>query len=225
MAREQSLELPHSSSRSVSREHALDPVLLRLQSKVIQPSSIGQKRGQPRQVGQRRTAPQRERVIQRGDGNGRINRERPPGIPDERIEPARVELCRSHHQHVSRWATLQSLFAERPAKVRHVRVQRVASLIGRLLAPHLVDQHLGRHHLIGPQQQRAEHGSLLSPSQRQRAAPGIHLERAENPEQEISVPRHLHHHNLEYAAQRSLKERPPSQAPPRIPRRGYVRWW
>ena len=46
---------------------ALDPVLLSLESKVVEPSSLGHQRGLVGEVGKSRPTPKRQRVVERAD--------------------------------------------------------------------------------------------------------------------------------------------------------------
>ena len=65
--------------------------------------------------------------------------------------------------------------AEAPPEIRYVGLQGVAGLPGRLVTPDLVDQDLGRHHLVGAHQEVGEDGALFWPAERQRAISRVDL--------------------------------------------------
>ena len=77
---------------------------------------------------------------------------------------------------------LDAVVAERLPEVRDIGLDDVPRLLGRLLAPDLVDQGLGGHELVRADEQMREDRALLGPAERDRAAPRVHLERPQDAE-------------------------------------------
>ena len=77
--------------------------------------------------------------------------------------------------------------ADRLPQVRDVALEHGLGAAGDLLAPELVDQSCGRHHLTDVEGENRQYGALLRPPERERAPVHLYVERAEDPD----VERHL----------------------------------
>ena len=117
------------------------------------------------------------------DGRLRVDGQEPPRVAKERPEARGIELRWLGPEHVASPASLEPLGAQRLAQVRGVALQGVPNGLGRLLAPYLVDQHVGRYQVVGAQEQVGEDRSLLGSPECDRAVPVLDdLDRAEDPE-------------------------------------------
>ena len=135
------------------------------------------------QVGQGRPAPHREGVLERGDRDLRVDGQRRSARPARarRTAPRRPRSGSTTRRSPAarRWSAPSPRASP---EIRDVGLQGVAGLPGRLLAPDLVDQGVGRHHLVGAHQEVGEDGALLRPAERQRTVARVDLERAEHTE-------------------------------------------
>ena len=84
------------------------------------------------------------------------------------LEHFGVQFSRLHVQAVASGQSLESISAERSAKIRHVNVKRVGSLRQRRPGPDLFDEPVGRHYPIGSSQQDGQHRLLAWPTKRHR---------------------------------------------------------
>jgi hypothetical protein len=104
------------------------------------------------------------------DGAERVVGARPAGLfqvaagrCDQALESEQVDGLGGNVEHVAASHRSQSRNVpiggkpERPSEVRDVHLKRVGGVRREMLAPHLVDQHLGRDRAAGPQEQRDQH--------------------------------------------------------------------
>jgi hypothetical protein len=103
---------------------------------------------------------------------------------EQLLEPSEVELVGLDRQHVARRLCEQYLRPKHLPELGDRVLERGSRRSRRLLAPHLVDQPLGRDRLVCPQEQEGEHGALISAADRDRNALRRHLERSQDPEVE-----------------------------------------
>ena len=183
VTRREALELADHLSVFSDGELRLDPVLERAEPLLLQPRGLGLERRLTGEVGERRAAPQIQRVVERADGGTRVDRQQAPGVSQDRSEPCGVELRRLRLEAVARSAPLEPFGAERLAQVRGVALERVAGRLGWLIAPDLVDEHLGGDEMVGAEEQVGEDRTLLGSAERDRAVAFLeHLDRPEHPE-------------------------------------------
>ncbi len=94
---------PTSSACAAELQVRRDPVLVRGRAQFVEPRDLALAERLIREIGQRLTAPQAQRLGQRGGPGARIaRRQRPAALGDERLEPAQVELARLQLQLVAR---------------------------------------------------------------------------------------------------------------------------
>ncbi len=176
------LELADDLGVPAEREHGLRTVLDRGQAQLIEPGRLGKQRPLLAEVGERGTTPERERLVEGADRGLRFDGEEASRVAEQRLEVKGVHLRRVRAEHVAGAAALDALGAEGLAKVRRVALERVAGRLGRLLAPHLVDQDLGRDEVVRAQEQVGEDRPLLRAAERDRAVPLGDLQRPEDAE-------------------------------------------
>ena len=84
--------LPPLAPVCAARQQPLDPFLLRLEPKVVEPRRLGAARDAPPHVGECRPSPERQRVVERAIPPRRIDGERLLRVSHEIVEPGRVQL-------------------------------------------------------------------------------------------------------------------------------------
>ena len=153
------------------REVGVDPLLEHAQPLLLEPAGRRRGEGLAVEVGQRRATPERERLA----------RPRIGAQPGELVEVCAP--CRNV-EHVPRGARAErgAVLPERLAQAGDVHLQRGAGGLGRVVAPELVDQPLGRDDAVRLEQQQREHGALLARAEIQRDAVTVGLERPEQSE-------------------------------------------
>jgi hypothetical protein len=177
---QQHLELPDRSGRGVDRQQPFDPALLRLEAQVVEPCRLGQQQGLVGQSSKGWPAPQRQRILQQADGDGRVHREGLPCVPQERVEASGVQLGGVEPQAVAGRAPLDAVVTEGFAEMPDVGLDDVPSLLGRVLTPDRVDQGVGKHELVRPDNQMGKDRALLRSTQGDGAMGPVHFERPED---------------------------------------------
>jgi hypothetical protein len=173
------LELGHEIGVTAGGEIGVDPLLERGDPHLLHPRDLGLGESLVREVGERRPAPQRERLAER---RRRLLRTRAGGVRDEPLKAGDVELRRLELDRVAGRAGDEPAVAELLAEPRDVDVDALCDRRRRRLAPQLVDEPLGRDHLIRMQQQQHQQRALLAPAERKRAVLLGHFQRTEKPE-------------------------------------------
>jgi hypothetical protein len=172
VASDESLELGDQQIVPAEREIRIDAVLERREPAFLEPLDIDARERLEGEIRERRPAPERQRLAQLVHGAlGRAGRKRAPTVLGKPLEPVEIELAEADAQHVAgrtghKHVVRDSRRAEGPAETRDVRLQRVGRARRRLLAPELVDQHVGADGLICSQEQDGEHGTLLATAER-----------------------------------------------------------
>ena len=105
-------ELTDRSGLRTARQQPLDPVLLRLESKVVEPRSLGDQRGLVGEVGERGSTPERQRLVKRADRDVGVDGEGPLRVPQEGAESGGVQLVGVEPQAVARCVALDPVVAE-----------------------------------------------------------------------------------------------------------------
>ena len=146
------------------------PGLDRRQARLVESRRIGGGERLVCDVRERRAAPEAERLREVGAG-------------DELLEADGVELAGLDANQVARRARDDPVGTERLAQGVDVHLERAANARGRLVAPHRVDQPVGRDRFVAMQQEERENRSRALSAERQRlAAVPEHLQRPEHPE-------------------------------------------
>ena len=147
-------------------EIGVDPLLQRAEAQLLELRRVRLRERLVGEVGQRRPAPQRERLAQPGGRGGGIGVGR---LRDQRLKASQVELGRLDVERVAGRAGHQPAVAELLAHARDVDLDALRHRGGRRVTPHLVHEALGRHDVVGVQEQHRQHGALLAPPERERA--------------------------------------------------------
>ena len=103
-------------------------------------------------------------------------------VGDKLVERVEVELVRLDPKPVRRSVGDEPVCAEEPAKSRSLILQRRSRRGGRVGAPQLLDEHVERNRLVGPQQQQSEECPPTLPSEWQGPPLLPDLQRPEDPE-------------------------------------------
>ena len=147
-----------------------DPGLDRREPRFVETRRVGAHERLVGDVGERRAAPERERL-------------REAAVGDELLEAGGVQLAGLDPQQVAGGARDDPVGSERLAEGVDVHLERAADARGRILAPHGVDQPVGRDRFVAVEQQEREQRSWALPPERQ-GLPAVpeHLQRPEHPE-------------------------------------------
>nr|WP_232241216.1 hypothetical protein [Kutzneria sp. 744] len=166
--------------RLVPAEPQLDLVapLHRVPPALVQPQRLG------RMAGERRSAPEAQRLGQQARLLGRVlGTFRLPGLRPQPIEPDKVEGARLDPDRVAAGhGPHQRAVAEGVAQAHHVRLQRGAGAVRRILAPQPVDQVVRGDGFVGAHQQHREQQLLFGRTQLDRSALVSDLKRPEHAE-------------------------------------------
>jgi hypothetical protein len=142
---DQALQLGNEARTLAERELRLDPLLDRLEPKLLQPPDLRLRERLERQILQCRPTPQRQ-------GGPQLVRPiaplRPSCVRDEPLEPGEIEPLRVDAQHVAPCRGREHVAPERLAQVRDVVLQRGGCALRRLRPPDLVDQALAGDELV-----------------------------------------------------------------------------
>ena len=147
-----------------------DPGLDRREPHFVETRRVGAHERLVGDVGERRAAPERERL-------------REAAVGDELLEAGGVQLAGLDPQQVAGGARDDPVGSEGLAEGVDVHLERAADACGRILAPHGVDQPVGRDRFVAVEQQEREQRSwALSPERQGLPAVPEHLQRPEHPE-------------------------------------------
>ncbi len=153
------------AERQPGAEHGLD----RHQPELLEASGIGLQGGLIGEVLEGASAPQCKGCLELRDSGGWITVEASAGFAHAGFEVERVQAVPIDPDGVAARVALDAL-AERLAKLRHVRLQRVTCGVGGRLAPHTVDQPVDRHRRVGFGEEQGEDEPLLRTAQSRLAA-------------------------------------------------------
>ena len=187
MLGDEPFELGRELPVPAERELRLDPLLDGLDAQLLEPGALGGGERIVRELGQRGSAPELERLAERRRRcRGVAVGEQPAPLPEEPLEPQRVDLAGVDFEHVAGWSSRQRGRApgrgERLAQLRDPDAQRRASARRRLAAPDLVEQAVLGDDLAGAEQQAGEQRALPRPTERKPASPVVDLQWSENAE-------------------------------------------
>ena len=170
-------------------ELGLDALLDGGEAQLLEMCDLGMRERLVGEIRERRAAPEPQRLSQElHRALRRAVGERPRALLEQPLETCPVELvgcdpdliaAPARHDHAVGAGGITTV--ERLAKPRDVHLQALGSAGGRVLAPQLVDQSVGRNDLVGVQQQDRQHRALLA--RERKLTPCVtDLERAEDPE-------------------------------------------
>ena len=151
-------------------EVGLDPGLDRPEAQLLEPRRLRLGERLERDVGERVAAPE-------GEGPVRVT------VRQEELEAIYVELAGLHPDDVAGRPGGDPVGSERLPERVHVYLERARGARGRRFPPDAVDQPVGRHGLVGVEQQECEERARAGAAERNHGAvvPG-HLQRPEQPE-------------------------------------------
>ena len=150
------------------RELGRDPMLGRPESELVHTCDGPAKRGFVGEVSERRSAPHIQSPRKRRSRPRRIGLHQCLALPHERLEARRIDLFGRNVERVPAPAPLDPPVAQQFAQPGYVALQDVASCIGWLLAPDILDQPFGRHDPVRLKDQLRQNGTLLGPADRKR---------------------------------------------------------
>ena len=185
MQGDERLELANQSPVLTAHEISFDTVLERRVPGLFEACDLDAGERLVRHIGERFAAPELERRAQQLTGARSIPaRELDTSVSRKPREALGIDLSGVRREHVAAALRKQHPAAERPAKVRHIPLQRLGGARRRPLAPQLIDQPFARHHLAAAQHQDCQQRPLLRAAERNRPLPLDHLDRPQDTEVE-----------------------------------------
>ncbi len=174
---------------AAERQVGVDPVLERIQTRLVEARRLDLRERLVGELAERRAPPERERFVQQlGRAAVLVASERPPSLAGEPAEATRVEPIGIEREAIAAPAGLDHAVAERLAEIRDVDLDRLRRGGRSALAPDRVDQAIGGDDLTALQRQHRENGARLRAPQIQRPAVFHGLERAEYSQLQASPP-------------------------------------
>ena len=185
----QCLELSDELGVAPEREVSRDPELHRGQLDLLEPSDGRLGEVLVGEIRERRASPQRKRLVEplRRIGRQPANEQAPP-LVHEALEPVEVELVGLDSNDVARRSRGQHIRRKCLAQPRDVDPQRSGSVLGRVLAPEVVDQPVTGNDLVEVKKEHSEKGTRLRPAEGDLAAVIPRLERSQDPELHLWPP-------------------------------------
>ncbi|CAM5441871.1 hypothetical protein SMICM304S_10692 [Streptomyces microflavus] len=117
------------------------------------------------EVGERRPAPERQGLVEDGDGLDRVPLlQGPAPLPRQPLEPVQVHGVRRGGEPVAALHRLDGTPPQRPPQPPDQRLERPGRVGGRIAVPHLADQHSGRDGPPGVQREDGEQGAQPRPA-------------------------------------------------------------
>ena len=176
------LELSDQLVVSPERELGVDPELDCGQPDLLEPGDGSLSKALKGEVGKRRASPQLQCVVESLRRVGRqAASQQAPRLVGEVLEAVEIELVGLDPDEVARRPGRQHVVRKGLAKSRDVDAQRGRGVLGRVHAPELVDQPVGRNDLVRVEEKRSEQRTWPGPAQRNLAAFLPHLERSQDP--------------------------------------------
>ena len=160
-------------------ELRVEPQLERRQTELVETAYLDAGRAFEGEVVKRRPAPILERLAQ---SCGPLARRQVTGLDDGVLEADRVDVLGVEVDQVPGRSRLDHVASQHAAQAEDAVLDVGVNRFRRTLTPKLVDQAIGRHHLIGVEQQEGENPLLLPATEGQRLPAGMHLERTEDTE-------------------------------------------
>ena len=183
------LELSDQLVVAPEREVGVDPELDCCQPDLLEPGDRRLGEALVGEVRERRAPPQRQRVAQplRRVGRQAASEQAPP-LVHQALEAVEIELVGLDPDDVAGRSGRQHVLRKRLAKSRDVDPQRGGGVLGRVLAPELVDQPVSGNDLVGVEEEHGEKRTRLGPAEGDLAAFVPHLERSQDPELHLAWP-------------------------------------
>ena len=183
MLGDECLELSDQLVVAPECEVGVDPELDCCQPDLLEPGDGCLGEALVGEVRERRAPPQRQRVAEPLRRVGRqAAREQAPPLVHQPLEAVEIELVGLDPDDVAGRSGRQHVLRKRLAQPRDVDAQRGGGVLGRVLAPELVDQPVSGNDLVGVEEEPGEKRTRLGPTQGNLASPVPHLERSQDPE-------------------------------------------
>ncbi len=178
----QGFDLSNQSSVAARRKLGVDAVLNGCQALLIEPHDRRSQTPLVGKVRERGSSPHRQGFSEHRCRPDRIAIEQSSSPRQLFLESQPIGIGSVEMESVPRLNAGDDLAAEEPAQTRHVRLKGTASRLRRIIPPHLVDETVGRHSLVGVDEQHGEYRTLAAATQGQRSPPVDDLQRPQNPE-------------------------------------------
>ena len=179
------LELADQLRVPSAAQVGLDAVLEQCEPQLLEPADLRLRERLEDEIGERRSAPERQRLPQLLGGPPRVfGGQSLAALVGQALASVEVELARLHVEQVAIRLGHQpgGALSKSLAQPRHLDLEALPWRGGRVLAPELVDQLVGRDGLVGMDQQDREQRTLPAVDDRDRPPGLFDLERAEDPE-------------------------------------------
>ncbi len=171
------------------REVGVDPELDCSQPDLLEPGDRRLGEALVGEVRERRASPERQRVAEPLRRVGRqAAGEQAPSLVHEALEAVEIELVGLDPDDVAGRSGRQHVLRKRLAQSRDVDAQRSGGVLGRVLAPELVDQPVGGNDLVRVEEEHGEKRTRLEAAEGDLAAFVPHLERSQDPELHLPPP-------------------------------------
>ena len=180
--RDQRLELADDVGVTAQRQVGLDPVFGRAEPELLQPPGLHLRERLAAEVAEGGAAPELKRRAQaRGSRSRLVRRELAAALPDQPLEPVRVELAVVDLQAVRTRPGQQHGRAESLAEPGDVHLKAALRARRRLIAPQVVDEGSARDRLVRVQQQDGQQPAQPGAADLDHAPVGADLDRPEDP--------------------------------------------
>ena len=186
MLADDQLQLAEHVLVAAEREIAIDPIHQGCEAQLVEPRDLVAPLRLERQTGQRRATPQCERVPKELSCGIRLTRcGTLVGVGGQPLRTQRVEALGLEREPVTTGHggdRIPAVAPERLAQLGQVDADGLPRRRRRRRAPQVVDQPLGRDHLVRTQEQNRQDRSLFQRPERNRRPAVKHFERPEDPE-------------------------------------------
>ena len=234
--RDQCLELADDVGVAAEGQVGLDPVFDRAEPELLQPPGLHLRERLAAEVAEGGAAPEPKRRAQaRGRRSRLVRRELAPALPDQPLEPARVQLAVVDHAGSTHPAGSAARASRGALRSRETYTSRLpCAPAGGSIAPQVMDEDAARDRLVRVQQQDGQQPAQPGAADLDHAPVGADLDRPEDPivghPGPTPVPAHLNtagrpaHRAASTAAQTGYRPRTRDcqllVSPPRHDRRG-----
>src|SRR5829696_7035719 len=185
MLRYECLELANQLGVLSAGEVSVDAVFQQCQPQLLEPADLRLRERLESEIGERRPAPEREGLPQLLRGlPGVVGGQRLAALVGQALAPVEVELAGLHVDQVAIRPSHDpsAAVAESLAQPRHLDLDALSRRGGRVLAPQLLDELIGRYGFVGMNQEDREQRTLPAAGDRDRPAGLVDFEWAEHPE-------------------------------------------
>jgi hypothetical protein len=164
MLADEAFELTNELGGQAPAQIGVDAQAHGLEAKLLEPPDLGLGERLVSDILVRPTTPQRQALAEHDRRRRRIGVQERPPLVGRALEPPRVELVGVDLQQIARRPGEQQRALgpflpgrfEGGAEVRHMHPQGVLSVTDGLVTPQLVDDAVGRHRLVGMDQQQCQ---------------------------------------------------------------------